>query len=978
MVRKIKNKRLLLLLLRLFYNADENHPKREIYLDSMETIYSCIQQKDFCFLFRLLYVTDKSRANKQKVYRLLEGKLEKLEKSLLPLLENESVRKLPNAMAAAPTPEQGEAMAAMFQNLGNLINVFPKANRATNIEIAIQCQEIALTFFTRESFPKYWANCNNDLGTSYLFRIEGEKGENIEKAIHFFQNALEIHTRETNAKVWAKIAVNIGAAYIYHFREDNTKNLQTAINYLSAALEEFDSNNFHSEWIEAKTNLSLAYTYTETEKEKEENREKAIECALEISQEVDREREAEIWARNQKLLSLAYFNRLQGTETENLQASINYSVSALEVFSRHAFPEEWVRNKILQGIAYSRLSRITSTNEQNAEKAIACFLDAFEICTSTTFPQAYLGAQFYLGEVYQNNEELQKAYNAFAHAIETLQTLRRHILSGSGLEVDKQKLAEIWNQIYKKMVQVCLKLGYDKEALEYVEQSKARNLVELLANRDIYPKGDIPQNTIEKLDRVRREIPSLSRELEAVKKQIPRKSEQSELGKSLEVSQKELQEKLQQSRREKEKLLEEIKLIDSSFILTQEVTPISFQDIKNLIDENTAIIEWYILEDKIVTFIVTAHNSHPVIQQSSAEDVETFKDWANHYSRTYGNQPWRDDLASNLKHLSEILNINSIVDKINDIFDKQETKCNRLILIPHRYLHLFPLHAMPLANGDLLLERFERGVSYAPSSQLLQLTQTQKRPDFNHLFAIQNPTEDLVFADIEVEILRSLFSSPTVLKREYAREENIKTHPELSLAHCIHFSCHGVFNRDLPLESALKLAETNESNSDILEDGRLTLAEIFGLNLTKSRLVTLSACETGISDPNSISDEYISLPSGFLFADTPSVVSSLWKADDFSTFLLMIKFYKNLQHSYLKSGSVALALNQAQKWLRNLTSEDCEAFLDSLQPELDSIIANLPRKEGKRVKARIKGALKLHPYPFANPYYWAAFTATGF
>ncbi|NET26689.1 hypothetical protein [Okeania sp. SIO1I7] len=221
--------------LRLFYNADENHPHKEVYLDSMETIYSCIRDNDFLslyFLLRLLYVTDKSRASKQKVYPLLEANLEKLEKSLLPLLQHPSVRKIPNAVATTPipeqgeamaalflnlgnlinnfpkanratnksqqtislAPEQGEAMAALFLNLGNLINDFPKANRATNIEIAIQCQEIALTRFTRQSFPEYWANCNNDLGVSYLFRILGEKGENIEKAIRFFQNALEVHT----------------------------------------------------------------------------------------------------------------------------------------------------------------------------------------------------------------------------------------------------------------------------------------------------------------------------------------------------------------------------------------------------------------------------------------------------------------------------------------------------------------------------------------------------------------------------------------------------------------------------------------------------------------------------------------------------------------------------------------------------------------------------------------------------------------
>ncbi|NES73358.1 MAG: CHAT domain-containing protein, partial [Okeania sp. SIO2D1] len=244
----------------------------------------------------------------------------------------------------------------------------------------------------------------------------------------------------------------------------------------------------------------------------------------------------------------------------------------------------------------------------------------------------------------------------------------------------------------------------------------------------------------------------------------------------------------------------------------------------------------YILEDKILTFIVTANNSHPVVQQSSAEDLETFNSWMNQYLTTYqkDNESWRDNLASNLKHLSEILNINSIVDQINDIFDKQGTKCNRLILIPHHYLHLFPLHAISLANGDLLLERFERGINYAPSSQLLQLTQTQKRPDFNHLFAIQNPTEDLVFADLEVEILRSFFSPKTVLKKKDAQETEVKTHPELSFVHCIHFSCHGEFNVEYPLKSALCLAETEQSNSENTEDGLLTLAEIFALNLTQS------------------------------------------------------------------------------------------------------------------------------------------------
>jgi len=50
------------------------------------------------------------------------------------------------------------------------------------------------------------------------------------------------------------------------------------------------------------------------------------------------------------------------------------------------------------------------------------------------------------------------------------------------------------------------------------------------------------------------------------------------------------------------------------------------------------------------------------------------------------------------------------------------------------------------------------------------------------------------------------------------------------------------------------------------ENKRLQLTEIFGLNLEQCRLVTLIGCETGMTDWTSITDEYIGLPSAFLWA----------------------------------------------------------------------------------------------------------------
>ncbi|WP_155752732.1 CHAT domain-containing protein, partial [Scytonema sp. UIC 10036] len=123
-------------------------------------------------------------------------------------------------------------------------------------------------------------------------------------------------------------------------------------------------------------------------------------------------------------------------------------------------------------------------------------------------------------------------------------------------------------------------------------------------------------------------------------------------------------------------------------------------------------------------------------------------------------------------------------------------------------------------------------------------------------------------------------------------------------------ACHGSFNLNFPQDSCLILAESVEKNHLLDFSTCLTLGNFFERNfeLDQCRLVVLSACETGLIDFTNTSDEYISLPSGFLYAGSVSVVSSLWTVDDLSTAFLMIKFSQNLSANL----SVTLALQQAQ------------------------------------------------------------------
>jgi CHAT domain-containing protein len=143
--------------------------------------------------------------------------------------------------------------------------------------------------------------------------------------------------------------------------------------------------------------------------------------------------------------------------------------------------------------------------------------------------------------------------------------------------------------------------------------------------------------------------------------------------------------------------------------------------------------------------------------------------------------------------------------------------------------------------------------------------------------------------------------------------------------------------------------------------------------LSAARLVTLSACETGITDVfRGSAEEYVGLPAGFMLAGVPCVVSSLWSVPDISTALLMERFYRN----HLKGEmDFSIALQEAQAWVRRLEAREVAEYAETCyrqskpaqQAELLKYIRHYHYQAEADPTAR----------PFAHPYYWAAFTVNG-
>jgi CHAT domain-containing protein len=113
------------------------------------------------------------------------------------------------------------------------------------------------------------------------------------------------------------------------------------------------------------------------------------------------------------------------------------------------------------------------------------------------------------------------------------------------------------------------------------------------------------------------------------------------------------------------------------------------------------------------------------------------------------------------------------------------------------------------------------------------------------------------------------------------------------------------------LRSGLALAGANEHKED--DNGILTALEVTGLNLWGTKLVTLSACDTGVGEVKN-GDGVHGLRRALVLAGAETQLMSLWAVSDKATRELMVSYYNRLMRGQGRGESLRLVqLNMLKK-----------------------------------------------------------------
>lgn len=616
-------------------------------------------------------------------------------------------------------------------------------------------------------------------------------------------------------------------------------------------------------------------------------------------------------------------------------------------------------------------------NLQQPKEAIKKFQDCLKIATPTTMPAECFKAGHNLGDIAFTQGDWQLALEGYEPAIKAVEQLRK----GSTTDDRRQEIIKEAISVYANAVQCYINLKQYDKAVETADRSRSRHLADLFASKDLYPQGEIPPE-VEAYYRLQQQSDRLRSSDNDEMKALPATRQPTPNGDTIIKKIKELEE-------EKQKAWLKIRSKDQVLAAQLQPAPLSFDQMQALIpDAETAILNFYTTAEHTHIFILRQSQATK-LHTCEGQGLETLQNWLlNNWLKPYveNQTAWRNQMGEVLHELANRLQINQLIPQhLNGI--------QELIIIPHLYLHQIPFAALPLneipipqsdtasdrtralkplskptitpaktppqKQPEYLSDKFRLRI--VPSCQILNFCHQRGNIKPATMGIVENATGDLVFTGYECETLATMHKVTPDSRLQYQQATIANYQNLLDRVEVLHSSHHASSQLDNSLESKLQLF-----------DGDINLGRVFTWRFSHLAEVFLSCCETNLT-LTQITDDPLSIASGFLCAGARNVVSTLWAVDDLATALFCILYYQEKQD---KSRSEAIC--QAQFKLRHLTGDELSA---SYKLQLEDYFEGQQWGENKveivnNVRVRLD-LLCRETLPFVSPYYWAGFVSQG-
>lgn len=836
------------------------------------------------------------------------------------------------AALARLTPEGEPAQFVHAQRyLGDAYLLDSEGDQSTNIEHAVACYETALAMLRPKVERVEWAATASHLGEALLRRTHGDPTLHVERSITLLAEAIDILEQQNDRPMLAAARMSLAAAYTRRLHGSRDESLRAAARHLRDAAEGVEPHEQHlGLWAMATTHLGEVYlTRAQLDLVSRANllrqAERCFRTALSRGDVGRRVR-----ARALAGLGWALADQYDRGDDALAEAIASYqtAIADLETLGS-AYDVERAHVHRNLALAYGDRAELdeqsASMAEQHFDSALAVFGVEYPVQRRDTLRP--------LGAMYFGAGRWAQALTRFEEAID----LSAGALTGQHTERGKEAEVAGNRSLYGAAAYCRVRLGRPGEALETIERGKVRMMSEALAWKESPRPGDGDDEPA--LMRARENVTRLEATLRA--NQAVRDARlHAQLGEQLRDAYRHLV-SLQARHGE------------------GPASPMALSDILAEIPAGGALVAPVVTTRGGAVLVVPSRTDR--VSAEHVVELESFDvaavgellagprgagggGWLNAYLT------WQRDAESFEALLRALHDLTTALwDRLMGPVHERLTALGvregaPVMLVPSGWLGLLPLHAAQRAvAGQWRAFVDDFAVSYVPSAAVARVCRTRlaaRERRGGGCVVVANPTGDLRFANSEAAAIAGLVGvrpAPNdcrVIGGDDATVQAVRD--AVGGRQYVHFACHARFDWSNPAESGLELAgDTWLRIEDILSPA---------MRLSSARVVTLSACETGMAEFRSMPDEFIGLPGAFIEAGASAVVSSLWPVDDVSTSLLMAELYRR----HFGGMGVADALRGAQRWLREATAKDL-------------------------------GFAEAHPdvAPFAHPYYWAGFTVTG-